>query len=122
MNKDKALTMALEWIQAQSHPKMIEAIKVIDAIKEVLERPQPFVWMTRESMWTLTNGHSRRGAVPVHLKKSRKAQIPLYLTPPLRRSLPFNERDLKSLDESLHFAYRLGWISAETAHGIKEKP
>ena len=38
---------------------------------------------------------------------------------PLSTPLPYNKEDLEELDNGLVLAYKLGWKSAEEAHGIK---
>lgn len=45
----------------------------------------------------------------------------LYASPPASKPLPFNQEELYELDDSLRLAYKLGWRSAEAAHGIKEQ-
>ena len=45
----------------------------------------------------------------------------LYTSPPAQRKpLPYNKEDMKDLDSPQRLAFKLGWRSAEEAHGIKE--
>ena len=44
----------------------------------------------------------------------------LRTSPQPSKPLPFNKEDLAELDNGLVLAYKLGWKSAEEAHGIKE--
>jgi hypothetical protein len=54
------------------------------------------------------------GTVPIGTK--------LYTAPPPRQPLPYNKEDMKDLDINQRLAFKLGWKSAEAAHGIgKEK-
>lgn len=40
--------------------------------------------------------------------------------PAQRKPLPYNKEDMKDLDVNQRLAFKLGWKSAEDAHGIKE--
>ena len=40
--------------------------------------------------------------------------------PAQRKPLPYNKEDMKDLDVNQRLAFKLGWKSAEEAHGIKE--
>lgn len=45
---------------------------------------QPVAYMTREAVRRLADGGNCKGAVPVHLKRSKVACIPLYADQPAR--------------------------------------
>lgn len=72
-------------------------------------RPQPaqkpVAWMDNDGNISDNNDHN---CFP----------IPLFTYPPARKPLPFNKKDLAELDNNLVLAYKLGWKSAEEAHGI----
>ena len=46
----------------------------------------------------------------------------LRTSPPASKPLPFNKEDMEGLDVNQRLGFKLGWKSAEEAHGIKEQP
>lgn len=56
-----------------------------------MKLPEPVAWMSNESKRRLADGGNRKGAVPVHQRKSSISKIPLFTEDQLREALARQE-------------------------------